>query len=132
MFDQEIIARHIARASEAMQWGKTDCCQFVRAIVLDHGGPDIMAGVPDYGSETEAKHMLARKGGLVRFVMNVADAIGAVERFHPFPTDKRLVGIVPTPNGPALAAMVMGRWVVRAHHGVVVHPTEAAMMAWEI
>jgi hypothetical protein len=132
VFDQEIVARHIQRASEAMQWGKDDCCRFVRAIVLDHGGPDIMAGVPDYGSESEAKLLLARKGGLVRFVMNTADAIGAVEHFHPFPSDKRLVGIVPTPNGPALAIMVRGRWVVRAGHGVVIHPAESAVMAWEV
>lgn len=132
MFREDIVTAHVQRASEAMRWGIDDCCQFVRDVVRSHGGPDIMAGFPAYHSKIEAEAVMTAKGGFVRAVMAQADGLGLAECFAPFPTDRRLVGIVPTARGPALALMIMGRWVVRAHHGVVVMAGESAVMAWEV
>jgi hypothetical protein len=132
MLNQDILARHIDRASEPMIWGCDDCCQFVRAIVLDCGGPDIMAGIPAYECEKVAKRMIKKKGGMVRMVMKQAKAIGARELTFPFASDGLVVGLVATPQGPALSIRVNNRWTVRAHNGVCIYEPHAAVMAWEI
>jgi hypothetical protein len=132
MFDDAIITRHAKAASEAMVWGRDDCCQWVRAVVLDHGGPDIMEGLPPYGSRNEAMACMAARGGFVRWVMAQADWLRCREQFFPWPAVKRLVGIVPTHDGPGLALFHNGHWIMRAKQGVVVHPAAAAVLAWEI
>ena len=132
VFDQNILARHIDRASEPMVWGVDDCCQFVRAIVLEHGGPDIMDGIPAYASKEEADMLCDACGrrGFVRVVMGQAERFRAV--CYPYPPDRRLVGLVASEAGPALAIMVRGHWIARSRVGVTVLPANAAVMAWEV
>jgi hypothetical protein len=132
MFDQDIVTAHVAAASGAMVWGVDDCCQFVRKIVIAHGGPDIMEGVPSYASQEEASHICDSYGrrGFARLVLEQAQNF--TEYFHPFPKDKRLVGLIATSNGPALALMLRGAWIARAENGVAILPLDCAVAAWEV
>jgi hypothetical protein len=132
MFNVEIVTRHVERASEAMQWGVDDCCQFVRNVVIDHGGPDLMMGIPPYKTEKQGKALLKRKRGVLRMVMNQADRLRFPQVERPFTNDKMLVGIVPTKHGPALSFRLNGGWIVRAEHGVTIHNDDLCVIAWEV
>jgi hypothetical protein len=132
MFDQDIVTAHVAAASGAMVWGIDDCCQFVRNIVIAHGGPDIMEGVPAYTSQDDASQICDSYGrrGFVRAVLEQAESFP--EHFHPWPRDKRLVGLIATSNGPALALMLRGAWIARAEFGIAILPLDCAVAAWEV
>lgn len=132
MFDIEVVTRHVNGASEAMQWGADDCCMFVRNIVLDCGGPDLFEGRLLFKRKSECLNYLHSYGGLVRLAILQADSIGLKQIERPFQSDAKLVGIVPTKHGPALALRVNGKWIVRGEHGVAIHNDDMCVIAWEI
>ena len=131
-FRPEIIERAVGAACDGMRWGADDCCQFVRSIVLDHGGIDVLAGTKDYDDEAKAKSLLIRGEGLLRMAMNQAASLGLQEVYAPFNHDVALVGIVATERGPALAINFNGRWMVRGKTGVVILDGSSAVIAWVV
>jgi hypothetical protein len=130
MFKSEIVNRHARAASAPMQWGRDDCCQFVRAIVLEHGGPDIMTDTFDYHDREGAR--LAMGGCLIQQAMIIGKKLGFARRAHPFKSDEHLIGIVAGEQGPTMALRCNGGWIARAKRGVAVKHDRDCVMAWRV
>lgn len=130
MWKKDIVERHQLAASESMVWGRDDCCQWVRAIILDHGGPDIMAGLPRYDSEAGAAAVM--NGCLVETALAIARNLGFDKVPLPFTDRRALIGVVAGERGPALAIRYNGWWLARAQRGVLAMPDRFCVLAWRV
>lgn len=128
MFKPEIVDRFQRDAAAPIQWGHDDCCQWVRRIVIAHGGPDLMSKVRPY--DTQAGALAATGGCLVTAAIGIAEWHGLKKVNWPF--EGAHVGVVAGDLGPALAIKYYGAWLGRAERGAIAYPNRQAVLAWSI
>lgn len=101
-----------AHLNESTEWGRLDCCQFVREYVRNLTGRDYGAEL-SYTSESEAMSIISRHGdlpGLLRSILG--------ESNEPQPGDVVIATIGP---GSFVAGVWQGQYIVGVHpsRGVV-------------
>lgn len=108
-------------------WGANDCCIFVADAVLAMEGRDPAAGLRSHRSQDEAAALLRERGGIIaiaddRFACRIRLSMVGVGD----------VGLVDTPDGPALALWGGSQWLAPRKEGAGLArlPLDAASLAW--
>lgn len=106
-------------------WGTNDCCTFACDVILAMTGKDPAAGLRDHRTASDAALTLSAHGG----VLELADArLG--ERIRPALAQVGDVGLVDSPEGPALAVLGGTQWLGPRGAGLARLPFDAARIAW--
>lgn len=121
---------HATQNSGPMVWGKSDCCTFVRNIILAAFDVDILAGIPTFKTEKQAISYFKYRGGVLRMAMRQAKKLELEELEFPIQGNPPCVGVVAGQFGPTLAVRVMGLWFCRAEKGVTQMQPDSAVIAW--
>lgn len=134
--DGQLIDRAISKAAMAsMVWGRDDCCLWVADIVLEATGIDIASPLRGYRSAAGAISALRKYagGGIIEAATRRAKEIGVPALLHPHAPDSHAIGIVASPDGPALALhhAEWPVWYARSADGIAALPIHSAVMAWE-
>jgi len=112
-------------------WGTDDCCTFVCDVVEKQTGLDLMASLRGrYTTPGEAEALWATDGGLVPLIQRLAAEHHLLSVAFPF-TGADL-GIVATPNGPALAVFLDNAFYGRTEDGAARLPARMGVLAWRL
>lgn len=124
-WDEALRVTWAAHLGERTEWGRLDCCQFVREYVRHLTGRDYGADLA-YGSESEAMSIITKHGdlpGLLRSILGepnecqVGDVVVAQIGEGSFVAGvwqgQYIVGVHPTEGVVRLRAKIVGAWSCR-------------------
>jgi hypothetical protein len=123
-------ARAISACMDAMdrpfEWGVADCCTSASDAFLALHGVDPMAPLRGrYRTERGARVHIARRGGFLA----MAEALAAEAGLSGGNGGPGEIGVVETPEGPALAISTGSAWLAKSPRGLV--STPGAVRAWQ-
>lgn len=116
-----------AYADRPVIWGESDCCQFVAAWLRRHG---VALALPAYASEAAARRLIARHGGLVELLREIASGAGLRETGAPEPGD---VGVIDLSTGPVACIFIHGGYAaLRTDSGTLWLMPRTIRAAWAL
>lgn len=126
------LSDYLDRASlTRWEWGKHDCCQFVRRWVEEATGTDPAAGWR-YSTELGAALLANRNGGIVALFEKLADDAGLEPTDHPQANDIGLVSVLTRRGEAVVGAICCGeRWAVLTDTGLTA-TTAVPHRAWRL
>lgn len=114
------------------KWGEDDCCLWACNVVKRVCGIDLARPLRGYSNSFGAARKLKDYAGAGL----CEAAIKLAARSHLKPASRpyrgNLIGVVVTPEGPALALLWRGRWVARTRDAVTFLPLTSVAMAWRL
>lgn len=121
-----------AAAARPWCWGEVDCCMVLADWIVANGYPDVAADLRGtYGTEAECKALLARRGGPLGIVTELAERAGLVRIDAPVDGAVAVIGSATVITRQWGAIWRGNRYLVRLLDEVV--PIAAAPLAmWRV
>lgn len=120
--ERRVLATAIDVMDRPFEWGVADCCTSACDVFLRLHGIDPMAPLRGrYRTERGARVHIARRGGFLA----MANALAAEAGLVPGAGAPGEIGVVETPDGPALAISDGGVWLAKSPGGVTSVATAA-------
>lgn len=110
------------RSQMPFAWGTNDCVTFAAGAVQAQTGVDVLADIPKWTTEAEARAILATYGGLDAAVSKLLAEV------HPAKAHRGDVGACNSVNGGLLLVVVVGQAVVGPDLRGLKHQPRAVMV----
>ena len=112
---------------EGWEWGRMDCCQFARRVLMKTKGIDVAKDKPEYSTRFGAAKILARSGGMELFLSSMLG--------DPVPRNlirRGDVCMVDFPDGLAAGICVGHSAAFASKDGVVYIPMRKIIKGWNV
>lgn len=114
-------------SDEEWCWGRFDCCQFARRVLMDTKGVDFAEGQPDYDTKFGAIRILRDSGGMTGFISNILGA-----SVPPKLIRRGDVCVARFPDGLAAGICVGQNAAFASRDGVIFVPMKDISRGWRI
>ena len=112
---------------EKWAWGKMDCCQFARRVLMKTHNIDVAKGKPEYSTEIGAAKILSKSGGMDSFLSSMLGESVPVNLIRR--GDVCMTGF---PDGLAAGICVGQAAAFASKDGMVYVPMSRIIKGWQI